>query len=67
MTCFCHVQAFYLSSPEEVMKWVQIHQEYSARQILSLVNLIADFRGLKRREKTNLLSQVTVVLEQLQS
>lgn len=61
------LQAFYLASPEETMRWVQKHQEYSHKQVLSVVNLIADFRGLKRRERANMVAQVTALLESLQN
>ena len=56
------MQAFFLSSAEELHKWVATHAEYTLQQVLSLAQGVAHLRGLKKKERAALLAQVPVWL-----
>ena len=52
------VQAFFIQTDEELHRWVQTNPQYSKEQHMQLGAAIADFRGLKRKEKAILLGQI---------
>ena len=56
------VQAFFLSSAEELQKWVATHPEYTLQQVLSLAQGVAHLKGLKKKERATLLAQVPLWL-----
>ena len=56
------MQAFFLSSAEELQKWVATHPEYTVQQVLSLAQGVAHLRGLKKKERAILLAQVPLWL-----
>ena len=60
---FC-VQAFFLGPDEELQRWVMTHPEYSVQQKLLLAGLIADFRGLKRKQKSAFLAQAASLIDE---
>lgn len=57
------LQAFFLNPDEEFQRWVMTHPEYRPQQKLALAALVADFRGIKRKQKSAFLAQVAVWIE----
>lgn len=51
-------QAFFLTSPSDLQHWVQTHPEYSREQLIALANTLADFKGLKKKDRQILLDLV---------
>lgn len=56
------MQAFYLGSLAELIAWAQAHSEYSRAQVLDLTGVMADAKGLKKRERTAMLAQMEQAL-----
>jgi hypothetical protein len=58
-----HLQAFYLTPNEELQRWVMTHPEYTRQQVLLLAGCIADFRGIRWKQRGNFLALVASWLE----
>lgn len=58
MTNFDVLQAFFVTSPNDLQHWVQTHPEYTRGQLTMLANTIADFKGLKKKDRQILLDLV---------
>ena len=56
------MQAFYLSSMPELIAWAHAHPEYSKGQVMDLTAVIADSKGLRKRERTAMLTQMEAAL-----
>lgn len=52
------LQAFFVTSPGDLQHWVQTHPEYTREQLTMLANAIADFKGLKKKDRQILLELV---------
>lgn len=52
------MQAFFIQTDEELERWVQTNPQYSKEQHMQLGAAIADFRGLKRKDKAILLGRL---------
>ena len=55
-------QAFYLTTDEELVRWAQLHPEYSRAQVLALAASVADFRRLRRSDRAALMERVQAAL-----
>ncbi|KAK9839764.1 hypothetical protein WJX84_011037, partial [Apatococcus fuscideae] len=53
-----YIKAFFIQTDEELERWVQTNPQYSKEQHMQLGSAIADFRGLKRKDKALLLSRL---------
>ncbi len=51
-------QAFFITDAAELGEWMAKHPEYSQDQKISLANAIADFKGLKKKDKVVFTSSV---------
>ena len=51
-------QAFFIIDVNELAEWMAKHLEYSQDQRHSLANAIADFKGLKKKDKATFTSSV---------
>ena len=58
----CAVPACYLGSLAELIAWAQAHSEYARHQVLDLTGVIADSKGLKKRERAAMLAQMEQAL-----
>lgn len=56
------VKAFYLTTDEELLRWIQLHPEYSRNQLLALALSVASFRELKIKERAVFLEKVQEAL-----
>lgn len=56
------VKAFYLTSDEELLRWIELHSEYSRAQVTALALSVASFRELRSKERAHLLSRVQEAL-----
>lgn len=54
----CSLQAFFVTSPDGLQHWVQTHPEYTKGQLTTLASTIADFKGLKKKDRQILLDLV---------
>lgn len=52
------LQAFYIDTDAELVRWVGTHPEYSAEALAALANAIADYRGLLKAKRATLLEKV---------
>ena len=52
------MQAFFIQTDEELERWVQTNPQYSKEQHMQLGSAIAEFRGLKRKDKAVLLGKL---------
>ena len=52
------MQALFITDVVELGEWMAKHPEYSQDQKNSLVNAIADFKGLKKKDKAIFASSV---------
>ena len=52
------VQAFYIDTDTELVRWVSTHLEYSAEAVAALANSVADYRGLLKAKRAALLEKV---------
>ena len=53
-----HLQAFFVTSPNDLQHWVQTHPEYSREHLVLLATAIADFKGLKKKDRQVLLELI---------
>lgn len=53
-----HMQAFFLTDATELGHWSATHPEYTRQQHASLAGAVADFKGLKKKDKAAFLAQV---------
>lgn len=58
----CHAQAFFLTGAEELGHWAATHPEYSQEQLSCLAAAVADFKGLKKKERAAFVTQVNASL-----
>ena len=58
MHCCKTVQAFYIDTDTELVRWVSTHLEYSAEAVAALANSVADYRGLLKAKRAALLEKV---------
>ena len=56
------VQAFYIPWGPDLQRWAATHPEYTKQQLASLIALIADSQGLKRRDKAAALAAIDAEL-----
>jgi hypothetical protein len=56
------VQAFYIPWGPDLQRWAATHPEYSKQQLASLIALIADSQGLKRKDKLAALAAIDAEL-----
>ena len=47
-----------MTSPSDLQHWVQTHPEYSKDHLAALAMAIADFKGLKKKERQVLLELI---------
>lgn len=52
------LQAFFVTSPADLQHWVQTHPEYSREHLMLLAGSIADFKGLKKKDRQVLLDLI---------
>lgn len=52
------MQAFFVTSPSDLQHWVQTHPEYSREHLVMLAGTIADFKGLKKKDRQVLLELI---------
>ncbi len=52
------MQAFFVNSPGELQRWVQCHPEYRGDHLTALATQIADFKGLKKKDRQVLLELI---------
>eukprot|EP00891_Asterochloris_glomerata_P005698 jgi/Astpho2/5698/fgenesh1_pg.00079_%23_105_t len=53
-----YLQAFFVNSPSELQRWVQCHPEYRSDHLTALATQIADFKGLKKKDRQVLLELI---------
>ena len=47
-----------MASPTDLQHWVQTHPEYSREHLVLLAGTIADFKGLKKKDRQMLLELI---------
>ena len=47
-----------MTSPSDLQHWVQTHPEYSKEHLVLLAGTIADFKGLKKKDRQVLLELI---------
>ena len=52
------LQAFFVTSPTDLQHWVETHPEYSLEHLVLLATAIADFKGLKKKDRQVLLELI---------
>lgn len=52
------LQAFFVTSPTDLQHWVATHPEYSRGHLVLLATAIADFKGLKKKDRQTLLELI---------
>ena len=52
------VQAYFIADIAGLGEWMARHLEYSAEQKQLLVNAVADFKGLRKKEKAAFVASV---------
>lgn len=58
MSSLLPLQAFFVTSPSDLQHWVQTHPEYSREHLVLLATAIADFKGLKKKDRQVLLELI---------
>ena len=58
----CFPQAFYIPWGPDLQRWAATHPEYTKQQLASLIALVADSQGLKRRDKAAALAAIDAEL-----
>ncbi|KAL3152495.1 hypothetical protein ABBQ32_001530 [Trebouxia sp. C0010 RCD-2024] len=53
-----YVKAFFVTSPTDLQHWVATHPEYSREHLILLATAIADFKGLKKKDRQTLLELI---------
>ncbi|DBA88301.1 TPA: hypothetical protein ACH3X1_016771 [Trebouxia sp. C0004] len=53
-----YIKAFFLTSPSDLQHWVQTHPEYSRDHLILLAGTIAEFKGLKKKDRQVLLELI---------
>ncbi|KAL0023872.1 hypothetical protein WJX79_002364 [Trebouxia sp. C0005] len=53
-----YVKAFFVTSPSDLQHWVQTHPEYSRDHLILLAGTIAEFKGLKKKDRQVLLELI---------
>ncbi|KAA6428997.1 MAG: hypothetical protein FRX49_01107 [Trebouxia sp. A1-2] len=52
------IAAFFVTSPSDLQHWVQTHPEYSRDHLILLAGTIAEFKGLKKKDRQVLLELI---------
>ena len=52
------LQAFYMQDEGEILKWAQLHPEFTRSQIIALANLMAAAHGWKRKTKQDIVEKI---------
>lgn len=56
------LQAFYIPWGPDLQRWAATHPEYTRQQLASLIALIADSQGLKRKDRAAALAAIDAEL-----
>ena len=57
------MQAFFIADIAGLGEWVARHPEYSTEQMQLLASAVADFKGLRKKEKTAFVASVQACSE----
>lgn len=56
------MQAFFLPTAEELHRWTQAHPQYRPTQHLALAAAIADFQGMRKKDRANFIASMEALL-----
>ncbi|KAK9817254.1 hypothetical protein WJX72_011915 [[Myrmecia] bisecta] len=57
-----YIKAFFIPSIPDLEHWVQTHPEYSREQLVLLATAMAEFMGMKKKDKAEFLAQIQEII-----